>query len=54
MVKDGKVISYLQRDNMTLKDDGTTATLTTIGTDVMVEIPKIGYAMSTDANYHYI
>ena len=54
VVKDGEVLYYLNRDNMTLKEDGSAADLTTIGNDVMIEIPKMGYAISSDNDYHYL
>ena len=54
ILRDGEVVKYLNRDNYTKYEDGSTATLTTLGDDVMVEIPKIGYKMETDGSYHYI
>ena len=55
VVKDGVVQYYLQRDDYSKKEDGSPSTLdsTTAG-DVMVEIPKLGYKMTKDDNYHYI
>lgn len=55
ILKDGQVQYYLNRDNMTQKADGSAATLTSesVG-DVMIEIPKLGYKMTTDGNSHTI
>ena len=55
LVKDGVVQYYLNPANLTQKADGSAATInsTTAG-DVMVEIPKLGYKMTTDGTYHYI
>ena len=55
VLKDGVVQYYLNPDNYTKKEDGTASTInsTTAG-DVMVEIPKLGYKMTTDGTYHYI
>ena len=55
VLKDGVVQYYLQRDDYTKKEDGSPSTLnsTAVG-DVMVEIPKLGYKMTKDDNYHYI
>lgn len=55
IVKDGAVIGYLDPDDYTKYADGTSAPITdrTAG-NVMVEIPKIYYKISTDAQYNYI
>ena len=55
VVKDGVVQYYLNPDDYTKKAEGGASTLnsTTAG-DVMVEIPKLGYKMTKDSNYHYI
>ena len=55
VVKDGVVQYYLNPDDYTKKADGSASILnsTTAG-DVMVEIPKLGYKMTKDSNYHYI
>lgn len=45
---------YLQKDNYTLKEDGTASLLDGTDGDVMVEIPKIGYKMYKDGNYQYV
>lgn len=54
VVKDGVVQYYLDPTNLALKEDGTAATITTTSGDVMIEIPKLGYKMTTDGSYHYI
>ena len=51
---DGTVQYYLQKDNYTLKEDGTASVLDGTDGDVMVEIPKIGYRLWNDENYQYI
>ena len=43
VLKNGIVQYYLNRDNLTLKEDGTPSKLSEDGIDVMVEVPKIGY-----------
>lgn len=55
VVKDGVVQYYLNRDNMTQKEDGSAATInSTSAGDVMIEIPKLGYKMTTDGSDHII
>ena len=55
LLKNGVVQYYLNPDNLAQKEDGTAATITDINAgDVMIEIPKIGYKMTTDGTYHYI
>lgn len=54
VLKDGVVQYYLQRDDYTKKEDGRASTLNGSDGDVMVEIPKMGYKMTTDGTYHYI
>lgn len=55
VLKDGVVQYYLQRDDYTKKEDGNPSTLNSITAgDVMVEIPKLGYKITTDGTYHYI
>lgn len=51
---DGAVKYYLQKDNYTLKEDGTASVLDGTDGDVMVEIPKIGYKLWNDENYQYV
>ena len=43
VLRDGVVQYYLDPDDYTKKDDGTPADITTIGDDVMVEFPFMGY-----------
>ena len=49
LFKEGKVVGYLNPNNFAEFEDGTTADITS-GTagDVMIEIPKIGYKISTE------
>ncbi len=55
VVKDGAVQYYLDPDNLAHKADGTSATIASRSAgDVMIEIPKIGYKMTTDGTCHYI
>lgn len=55
VLKDGIVQYYLQKNNMSLKEDGSAATTNSVSAgDVMIEVPKVGYAMSSDTNYLYI
>lgn len=54
VLNNGEVQYYLQKDNYTLKEDGTTSVLDGTDGDVMVEIPKIGYRLWKDSNYQYI
>lgn len=44
--KDGVFQYYLNRSDFTKKEDGTASDITTLGNDVMVEIPKIGFKIS--------
>lgn len=44
LLVEGVVTGYLNKNNLTLYEDGTTASLTTTGSDVMLEIPyRVGY-----------
>lgn len=55
VVKDGVVQYYLNRDNMTEKEDGTPAILdSTAEGDVMIEIPKLGYKITNDGTNVYV
>ncbi len=46
VMKDGEVLYYLNPDNYEQKEDGTNADITTLGNDVMLEIPlRIGYSI---------
>ncbi len=55
VLKDGVVQYYLNPNDYTKRADGGASTInsTTAG-DVMIEIPKLGYKMTSDSNYHYI
>lgn len=50
----GTVQYYLQKDDYTKKEDGSSANLTGGDGDVMVEIPKIGYRLWSSGNYQYV
>ena len=54
VLNNGEVQYYLQKDNYTLKEDGTASVLDGTDGDVMVEIPKIGYKLWNDENYQYV
>lgn len=55
VVKDGVVQYYLNPNNLAQKSDGSAATInSTTSGDVMIEIPKLGYKMTTDGSYHYV
>lgn len=55
LVKNGVVQYYLNPSNLAQKTDGSTATInSTESGDVMIEIPKLGYKMTTDDSYHYV
>ena len=54
VLNNGEVQYYLQKDNYTLKEDGTASLLDGTDGDVMVEIPKIGYRLWKDSNYQYV
>jgi len=55
VLKNGEVQYYLNRDNMTQKEDGSAATINSESAgDVMIEIPKLGYKMTTDGSSHTI
>ena len=55
VMKDGVVQYYLNPDDLSQKVNGGAATINseTAG-DVMIEIPKLGYKMTTDGNSHTI
>ena len=42
VLKDGKVLYYLNPDNVAQQIDGSAADITTLGNDVMLEIPRMG------------
>lgn len=46
VLKNGVFQYYLNRSNFAKKEDGTASDITTLGNDVMVEIPKIGFKIS--------
>ena len=55
VVKNGVVQYYLNRENMTQKEDGSAATLNDASAgDVMIEIPKLGYKMTTANRENFI
>ena len=55
VLKNGVVQYYLNKDNYTKQENGSSSTInSTSSGDVMVEIPKIGYKMYNDSNYQYI
>ena len=44
ILKNGEVIGYLKKDNLTKFEDDSSADITTLGNDVMLEIPyRVGY-----------
>lgn len=46
VLKNGAVLYYLNPDNLAQKADGTAADITTLGNDVMLEIPfRVGYSI---------
>lgn len=55
VMKDGVVQYYLNPDNLTQKANGGAATINSESAgDVMIEIPKLGYKMTTDGSTHTI
>ena len=55
LMRDGTVLYYLNKANLTLQENGTAASINSVSTgDVMVEFPKIGYRMYADDTYQYI
>lgn len=47
VLKDGKVLYYLNPDNLTKKADGSASDITTLGNDVMLELPeRLGYMIA--------
>lgn len=55
LLKNGIVQYYLNRDNYTKQENGSSSALNSYSSgDVMVEFPKIGYKMYNDSNYQYI
>ena len=54
LLEGGVVKYYLNRDNYTQKEQGGDASTIGEDGDTMVEIPKIGYKMTSDPSYQYI
>lgn len=55
LLKNGIVQYYLNRDNYTKQENGSSSALNSYSSgDVMVEFPKIGYKMYNDSSYQYI
>lgn len=55
LLKDGVLQYYLNPSDFTKKEDGSNATITDINSgDVMIEIPKIGYKITTEGKYNYV
>lgn len=52
VLKNGEVVGYLKKNNLAQFEDGSTADITTLGNDVMLEIPyRVGYRIEwLDAN----
>ena len=47
ILKNGEVLGYLKKENITKFEDGSSADITTLGNDVMLEIPyRVGYMIS--------
>lgn len=54
VLNNGSVVYYLNKDNYTQQENGSSADLTGGAGDVMVEIPKIGYRLWNDGTYQYV
>lgn len=50
VLKDGEVLYYLDKNDYTKREDGSDADITTLGNDVMIEIPKLGYRLTHVGN----
>ena len=50
ILENGTVLGYLNPNNYTKYENGTSAPITTVGKDVMVEFPKRGYKITTENN----
>lgn len=50
VLRDGEVLYYLDKNDYTKREDGTDADITTLGNDVMIEIPKLGYRLTHTNN----
>lgn len=51
---DGQVSAYLNKDNYAEDEDGNAVDITTLGNDVMVEFPKMGYKIWTENDITHI
>lgn len=50
ILENGVVLGYLNPNDYTKYENGTSAPITTVGKDVMVEFPKRGYKITTENN----
>lgn len=50
VLRDGEVLYYLDKNDYTKREDGADADITTLGNDVMIEIPKLGYRLTHTNN----
>lgn len=50
ILENGVVLGYLNPNDYTKYENGTSAPITTVGNDVMVEFPKRGYKITTENN----
>ena len=50
ILENGTVLGYLNPNDYTKYENGTSAPITTVGKDVMVEFPKRGYKITTENN----
>ena len=50
ILENGVVLGYLNPNDYTKYENGTSAPITTVGKDVMVEFPKRGYKINTENN----
>ena len=50
ILENGVVLGYLNPNNYAKYENGTSAPITTVGKDVMVEFPKRGYKITTENN----
>lgn len=50
VLRDGEVLYYLDKNDYTKREDGSDADITTLGNDVMIEIPKLGYRLTHTNN----
>lgn len=54
LMVNGNVIAYLNKDNYAQDEDGNAVDITTLGNDVMVEFPKMGYKIWTSDDVTHI